>query len=107
MCHRTTAWLPAQFDHTGVVSNCFACHDGVGATGKTTSHVPTTNYCEDCHSTRVFSPVTRVDHQQVIGACATCHNGVAATGKNAGHIPSSNSCNDCHTTIAWTPARAD
>jgi len=43
--------------------------------------MPTTNLCEDCHSTQVWSPVTQVDHTQVTGTCQSCHNGVIADGK--------------------------
>ena len=69
--------------------------------------MPTTNVCEDCHSTQAWSPVTAVDHTQVVGTCQSCHNGVIAEGKPPDHIPSGNACDDCHTTDAWTPAVFD
>ena len=63
----------------------------------------TTNVCEDCHSTTVWSPVTRVDHTQVIGSCSSCHDGVIATGRNPGHFVSPKECDVCHDTVAWIP----
>ena len=34
-CHRTTAWTPATFSHTGVApGTCATCHNGTTATGK-------------------------------------------------------------------------
>src|SRR3546814_9191663 len=34
-CHRTIAWTPATFNHSGVtVGGCNTCHNGTTATGK-------------------------------------------------------------------------
>ncbi|MEZ4291168.1 MAG: hypothetical protein R3E53_11780 [Myxococcota bacterium] len=31
------------------MDNCFTCHNGTTATGKTPTHLPTSNTCSDCH----------------------------------------------------------
>jgi predicted CxxxxCH...CXXCH cytochrome family protein len=102
-CHTTVAWIPANFDHAGIVDNCYSCHNGTDATGKNPTHVNTTNICEDCHSNLSWIPVIAVDHTQVLGSCSSCHNGLDATGKNAGHFVTTGECNVCHETTGWLP----
>jgi predicted CxxxxCH...CXXCH cytochrome family protein len=96
--------LPATFDHTGITGNCISCHDGVTATGKGPTHIQTTNVCEDCHSTIIWTPALTVDHGQVLGLCSSCHNGTIAIGKNPGHFGTARECDECHVTVAWIPA---
>lgn len=93
--------------HVGIhfeSKHCVFCHNGVTASGKTTTHLPTSDNCVSCHSTIAWKPVTVVDHAQVIGACELCHNGVSAPGKSASHILSSQVCAACHSVLAWVPA---
>jgi hypothetical protein len=105
-CHVTTAWLPARFDHTGVVpGTCAQCHDGVKATGKTPDHLPTTESCDLCHSTIAWLPA-HFDHSNVApGTCSQCHNGTTATGKSGSHWLTTLECDSCHTTTVWAPVR--
>jgi hypothetical protein len=42
-------------NHTGIVSGCAACHNGVFAIGKPNDHPKTTAPCEQCHTTKTFS----------------------------------------------------
>ena len=87
ICHSTTAWTPATFDHsktqfplTGahVAQPCSACHaNGQYAT------LPTT--CQSCHLAK-FNGTTNPNHV------------------TAG-FPQD--CSLCHTTTAWTPATFD
>jgi hypothetical protein len=65
--------------------------------------VSTTDVCEDCHSTTIWTPVTIVDHTQVLGSCSSCHDGNTATGKDNGHFVTNQECNVCHMTDAWLP----
>jgi hypothetical protein len=74
--------------------------------GKPANHLPTSNTCEDCHSTVSFASA-RFDHAGITGNCVSCHNGVTAMGKPANHLPTSNTCEDCHTTISFANARFD
>jgi hypothetical protein len=103
-CHRTTAWIPAGFNHAGIVpGSCETCHNGSTATGKPARHVQTTSPCDTCHRTTAWIPAS-FNHTGVTpGSCNTCH-GVTATGKPARHIQTTASCDQCHRTTAWLPA---
>jgi hypothetical protein len=90
-----------RFDHSGIDSGCVTCHNGQAATGKPPNHLPTTDFCEDCHRVDTFSLVTAFDHLQALGACSGCHDGVSVTGKPPDHIPTTAECDGCHTTVAW------
>jgi len=96
--------LPA--DHATLNSNCFSCHDGVAASTKPPTHVPTTDVCESCHIAIAWIPLLTVDHAQVIGTCVACHNGVIAQGKVITHLPVTDECAACHTIDLWIPAIA-
>jgi hypothetical protein len=91
------------FEHTGITTGCFACHNGVTALGKPANHIPAGNDCEACHGTMLFSPVLRVDHLAVLGVCSSCHNGTIARGQHATHIPTVTECDTCHNTTSWEP----
>ena len=57
-CHQTLAWLPARFDHAGVVAGtCSTCHNGSTSAGKPGNHVVTTQSCDACHRTGAWTPV--------------------------------------------------
>lgn len=86
LCHTTTAWLPANFDHsttsfplTGkhVTAICLSCHAS-GFTGTPTN-------CYACHQ--------------------TAYNGTTDPSHTAAGFPTS--CENCHTTNGWTPANWD
>lgn len=62
VCHTTTtftigAGAGGVFDHTGIVDNCAACHNGTTATGKPADHPSTTEDCSVCHVTTSFADV--------------------------------------------------
>lgn len=93
-----------NFDHNLVAGEaCFTCHNGLNATGKPSFHINTTNLCNACHTTTMWSPTTSVDHNEVLGSCADCHNGIVARGKSINHLVTSNNCEACHSTSAWSP----
>ena len=110
-CHRTTAWIPATFNHSGagIAGNCISCHNGSTATGKSAkpNHIVTSAQCDVCHRTTAWVPAT-FNHSSVptAGVCDTCHNGSSATGKSAktNHVVTSAQCDSCHRTTAWIPA---
>ncbi|WP_455199976.1 cytochrome c3 family protein, partial [Kaarinaea lacus] len=112
-CHQSapTPWTqvaPSAVDHNEVLGVCSSCHDGLIATGKGSTHIPTTQECNDCHSTQQWVPAAP-DHTQVVpGQCFTCHDGVTASGKGPSHINSSNVCDACHVVFpgTWTPVVA-
>ena len=104
-CHQTAPepWEPVPnnaVDHAHVIGSCSSCHDGVVATGKSPSHITSTDTCNACHqpAPTPWQPVpnSAVNHDHVIGACSSCHDGVVATGKPNGHISTTEECNACH-----------
>ena len=108
VCHNTTAFAGATFDHQGITNNCASCHNGDTATGKPQNHVPTNSDCVECHQTTGFLPAT-FDHAGIVDNCQSCHDGVLATGKvdAVNHIPTSLDCGVCHNTTAFSPATYD
>lgn len=84
----------------GTPRTCATCHNNVRAEGKTFRHIPTTDACETCHTTRDWL-TARFDHSGVVTNCVSCHNGFLAPGKTANHPPTSNQCQDCHRAIHW------
>lgn len=110
-CHRTYAWIPALFNHTGVVQGTCAaqCHNGSIATGRPGSHttrLKATSGCDTCHRLFGWYP-TFFDHTSVVsGSCSTCHNGTDATNRPASHTgyKVTLACDSCHNTSVWTPA---
>lgn len=93
----------------GTPTDCSFCHDGSGMraeSGKPIDHVPTSNRCEDCHTSVTWLEV-RFDHVAVSGRCVACHNGRQATGKDLGHITTNADCDLCHNTIIWDVVRFD
>jgi len=97
LCHNTTAFAGATFDHQGITNNCESCHNGNTATGKPNNHVPTNGDCADCHQTTGFVPAT-FDHVGIVDNCESCHDGVLAIGKvDANNHPATNQdCGVCH-----------
>ncbi|MEJ2415841.1 MAG: hypothetical protein P8Y45_02685 [Exilibacterium sp.] len=93
--------LNGGFDHTGTTNGCSGCHNGSVATGKSDSHIPSSNSCENCHTYDTdwkFQPadVANFNHSGITASCFTCHNGELATGKITNHVPSGNDCESCH-----------
>jgi len=113
-CHAPgpTPWAPvapASVDHNEVLGTCASCHDGTTATGKSNTHINTTEVCEACHAPAPtpWQPVApaNVDHNQVLGTCVSCHDGTTASGKSNAHINTSDNCNACHAPgpTPWQP----
>jgi len=106
--------LPCESCHgmgvfAGTPTDCSFCHDGSGMraeSGKPLDHVPTTNRCEDCHTSVTWLQV-RFDHVAASGRCISCHNGGRAAGKPLDHISTNADCDACHSTLSWAGARFD
>jgi hypothetical protein len=108
VCHVSGGtFATAVFDHTGIVSNCATCHDGVGAAGMSVGHVPIgpEQDCSACHSTIAFSGAS-FDHADIVGDCSSCHDGTTARGKTppVNHVPTNGDCVECHQTTGFIPA---
>ena len=76
---------------------CFGCHNGAVASGKSQSHQQTTQVCEGCHQTTLWRDIRLIDHTQAIAPCGNCHNGTIALGKPANHFVTAAPCGTCHT----------
>jgi hypothetical protein len=127
-----TTFLGASFSHSpGAYASfpsvapasptCSSCHNGSTATGKVTSHVPTTGDCISCHTNATTGCPNCVTFYGVIYShinatvgvapygvtfpalgstptptCGSCHNGTTALGKNTGHVTTTLDCITCH-----------
>jgi len=93
------------FDHSTLGANilCVSCHNGITATGKSASHINTSDNCDACHNTNSFIPTFTVNHNYVVGTCQSCHDNVVAAGKPPGHVSTNSDCAVCHRTSAWLP----
>ncbi|MGZ5131279.1 MAG: hypothetical protein ACXWJ1_08320, partial [Caldimonas sp.] len=79
-CHRSTAWIPAEFSHQGVLpGQCQTCHNGSSATGKSSGHFVTARSCDACHRTIGWVPVNYSHVSPLYRAapdkttCVSCH----------------------------------
>lgn len=109
-CHRSYTWLPASWNHIGVVPGTCAgagCHvQGSNQYYRGPTH---TGYqlsdpaCDDCHNMYAWSPA-RYKHNSP-APCSSCHNGVEAAGKGPTHGNTTAECNTCHrNTTTWLGA---
>lgn len=111
-CHAVTTWVvPSQpvdpnLDHSTFIGACVSCHNGFDASGKSATHINTTDICEACHGVypEQWVPATQVDHNEVLGTCESCHNNTIALGKGPTHIQTTRDCSVCHSTTAWLPS---
>ena len=83
MCHNTTDWTQADFDHSTTEFPLLDSHISVS--------------CNSCHET-AFTGTSKV--------CGECHktNYDQSTNPNHGAIGLSLNCEDCHNSNAWTPS---
>jgi hypothetical protein len=92
----------------GTPRECDTCH--VSGTRfsranvvRSAQHLPTTQTCDACHTTKTFIGA-RFNHAGVTpGTCQSCHNGNLAPGKPADHIATQAACDSCHRSSAWRP----
>ncbi len=93
LCHSTTAWTPANFNHQAAnATNCQTCH----AQDRPPNHFQ--GQCSSCHATTAWKPA-RFDHQAANATdCQACH----AQDRPPNHFQGQ--CSSCHATTAWKPA---
>lgn len=86
----------------GTPLECGLCHNRSRAPGKNPEHVPSSNICDDCHTTDTWLGA-RFDHSGIFAPCENCHNNSVALGKSPSHITTttSSTCEDCHNTITF------
>lgn len=87
VCHTTTNWAGAVFDHSKTLFPL------------TGAHINQT--CTACHSIGVFAGLSTL--------CASCHLANFNSATNPNHVTSGfpQTCEVCHTTSAWVPANFD
>ena len=88
VCHSTTDWLNAKFDHTAF-------------TGYTLTGMHATLTCVQCHANNQYVN-TPTD-------CYTCHRADFAATSHPNHVATGmpTNCSICHTTSAWSPSSFD
>jgi len=111
ICHTTGTFIPAVFDHTGIVDNCTSCHGDAATsavTKKNIGHVTTSQDCSVCHNTSTFAGAA-FDHTGITNNCVSCHDGATARGKTPppNHLPTTQDCYVCHQTTGFVPGTFD
>ncbi|MCP4411771.1 MAG: hypothetical protein GY808_04270, partial [Gammaproteobacteria bacterium] len=87
LCHNTTAWTPANFDHVNTNFPLLGAHISVD--------------CSDCH--------TNGYTQQLPTDCWSCHEPDFKGVEDPNHVTNNfeHDCTTCHSSNAWTPANFD
>ncbi len=87
-CHNTSAWQPAQFDHS---------KSGFPLTG---SHQVPPRQCADCHVNNNYNITTTT--------CISCHqNDYNNATTPVPHSGFPTTCEQCHDTVQWTDGKFD
>jgi hypothetical protein len=86
VCHNTTAWQPAQFDHS---------KSGFPLTGL---HTVPPRQCTDCHVNN--------NYNITVTTCVSCHLKDYQATTNPSHVASNfpQTCEQCHNTSSWLNA---
>jgi hypothetical protein len=84
VCHATTGWSPASFNHATTQFPLTGRHATVA--------------CADCHRNGVYSGLST--------ACNSCHAADFQATTNPPHVSGnlSRECQSCHTTSVWSPS---
>lgn len=84
LCHATTGWSPASFDHATTNFPLTGSH--------------TTAQCQSCH--------VNGNYQLVYTDCYPCHQDDFALPINPNHVAGNfnHDCSPCHSTTAWLPS---
>jgi hypothetical protein len=86
ICHSTTAWNPATFDHNNTQFPLTGAHVSV--------------QCQACHAG---------GYQNTPTDCYSCHQSAFEGVSDPNHVQNNfdHDCTQCHTTAGWTPATFD
>ena len=112
-CHRSSAWVPARWNHSDTASDCSVCHKAGGpgrnyAGGHLPMSMDTVNFtgnCKACHTNYLTFASAYYNHSGASAVCGSCHqNGayapgvtqVASTTAHAKYAAASMACNTCH-----------
>lgn len=88
LCHSTSAWQPATFDHSK------------SAFPLTGSHTVPPRACADCHGSN--------NYNITVTTCISCHQTDFTNATSpVPHSGFANTCQQCHDTVQWSDARFD
>ncbi len=110
--------------HPGIISGCEGCHTSKFLPTansnpniiKASSHLPTDQDCDVCHTNASFMAPTNFAHAGITGNCASCHDGnhvipAGALGKaddpTPPHPATTQDCGVCHNTASFADAIFD
>lgn len=123
-CHRSSAWIPASWNHNNSTGDCVNCHKAGGA-GRTysASHLSAATMsamgiagCNACHKNFYSFYSARYDHAGASTQCDSCHGNAAyadlkSQKKDVIHTVTTAmglSCQSCHKNyVAFTGATFD
>ncbi len=104
--------------HPGISSGCEGCHISRFISNpsslKATSHLPTGQDCDVCHTNNTFIPSV-FNHSGILDNCSSCHDGnsnhVSAGARGATntelHRSTFEDCGACHNTVNFADAFVD
>lgn len=118
-CHRSSAWVPASWNHNGVTGDCVTCHKPGGpGRDKSAGHLPmsmgvtpvTISSCRSCHTNYYSFYRAFYDHAGAGVNCGNCHatgnsyggriaqmtSQIHTAATNVSIISGSNGCTSCH-----------
>ncbi len=107
-CHSTTAWEPADFDHSQTGFNLTGAHTSLACIScHATGYTNTPNLCFDCHSGD-FAGTTDPNHVQnnFDHNCGTCHSTTAWEPSNFNHSSTGFALTGAHTSLACISCHA-
>jgi len=87
--------------HPGLTNGCASCHTSaiLPLASKSSSHIPTNQECNVCHTQTVFKPSTFI-HTGINNNCVLCHDGKYVTSgarrKTINHVITLADCSVCH-----------
>lgn len=112
-CHRSSAWVPARWNHTDTASDCSVCHKA-GGPGRNyaVGHLPMsmdtvtfTGNCRACHTNYLTFASAYYNHLGASPLCGNCHQNAAygpgvrqitSTTAHTKYAAASIACNSCH-----------
>lgn len=109
-CHSTTAWEPADFNHTGIFNGCVTCHlqDYQNTDDPDHQAKGFSTDCEQCHNTHDWDDA-EFDHAGIVNGCVDCHlddyQGTQDPDHGRAGFPLD--CQTCHGTRTWSGATFD
>ena len=110
LCHGTSTWDGASFNHSWVTGACVDCHldDYMATTDPDHQALGFALTCQDCHDTSGWDGAT-FDHSGTIGECAACHldDYLATNDPDHQAVGFPTTCEDCHGTNTWSGATFD